>query len=40
MKTTNITETERLIASANFSIAVGHAERRNIVFPKVASAIR
>ena len=35
----NITETERLIASANSSIPVAHAERRNIVFPKVASAI-
>jgi hypothetical protein len=36
----NITETERLSASANSSIPVGYAEVRNIVFPKVASAIR
>src|SRR6478672_6179854 len=36
----NITETEHLIASTNSSIPVGHAGRRNIVFPKVASAIR
>jgi hypothetical protein len=28
----NITETERLIASANSSIPVGYAEARNIVF--------
>jgi hypothetical protein len=36
----NIAETERLSDAANSSIPVGHAERRNIVFPKVASAIR
>jgi hypothetical protein len=36
----NLTETERLSASANSSIPVGYAEARNIVFPKVASAIR
>ena len=36
----NITETERLIASTNFSIPVGYAQARNMVFPKVASAIR
>jgi hypothetical protein len=36
----NITETERLTASANSSIPVGYAEARNIVFPEVASAIR
>jgi hypothetical protein len=36
----NMTETERLIASANSSIPLGYAEARNIVFPKVASAIR
>jgi hypothetical protein len=34
----NIAETER--HTANPSIPVGHTERRNIVFPKVASAIR
>jgi hypothetical protein len=34
----NIAETER--HTANSSIPVGHAERRNIVFPKVASTIR
>ena len=34
----NIAETER--HTANLSIPVRHAERRNIVFPKVASAIR
>jgi hypothetical protein len=36
----NITRTERLSASTNFSIPVGYAEARNMVFPKVASAIR
>jgi hypothetical protein len=36
----NITETERLSDAANSSIPVGHAEARNIVFPRVASAIR
>jgi hypothetical protein len=35
----SVTKTERLIASANSSIPVGHAERRNIVFPEMASAI-
>jgi hypothetical protein len=34
----NIAETER--HTANSSIPVGYAERRNIVFPKVASTIR
>jgi hypothetical protein len=34
----NLAETER--HTANPSIPVGHAERRNIVFLKVASAIR
>ena len=34
------TYSERPSAAANSSIPVGHAERRNIVFPKVASAIR
>jgi hypothetical protein len=36
----NITKTERLSATANSSIPVGHAKPRNIVFPKLASAIR
>jgi|SRR4029453_2801287 hypothetical protein len=35
----SVTKTERLSAAAKSSIPVGHAERRNIVFPKVASAI-
>ena len=35
----NITETERLIASANSSIPVGHAERRNIVFPEEVAPV-
>jgi hypothetical protein len=35
-----ITKTERLSATANSSMPVGYAEARNIVFPKVASAIR
>ena len=35
----NITETERLSATAKSSIPVGHAEPRNIVFPEVASAV-
>jgi len=34
----NIAETER--HTANSSIPVGYAEARNMVFPKVASAIR
>jgi hypothetical protein len=34
------TYSERPSASANSSIPVGYAEARNIVFPKVASAIR
>jgi len=35
----SVTKTERLSAAAKSSIPVEHAERRNIVFPKVASAI-
>jgi hypothetical protein len=35
----NITKTERLSATANSSILAGYAEARNMVFPKVASAI-
>jgi hypothetical protein len=35
----NIMRTERFSDAANSSMPVGHAERRNIVFPKVASAI-
>jgi hypothetical protein len=35
----NMIETERLSATANASMPVGYAEGRNIVFPKVASAI-
>src|SRR4029077_5870034 len=34
------TYSESLSAAANSSIPVGYAEARNIVFPKVASAIR
>jgi hypothetical protein len=36
----NITRTERLSDAAISSIPVGYAEARNMVFPKVASAIR
>jgi hypothetical protein len=36
----DITRSERLSAVANSSIPVGYAEARNMVFPKVASAIR
>jgi hypothetical protein len=36
----NITETERLSATANASMPAGYAQERNIVFPKLASAIR
>ena len=36
----NTASTGRLSAAANSSIPVGYAEARNIVFPKVASAIR
>jgi hypothetical protein len=36
----NTTETERLSATANASMLVGYAEARNIIFHKVASAIR
>jgi hypothetical protein len=36
----DITRSEHLFAATNSSIPVGHAEPRNIVFPKVASAIR
>jgi hypothetical protein len=32
----NITKTERLSATVNFSMPVGYAEPRNIVFPKAA----
>jgi hypothetical protein len=35
----NITKTERLSVTANFSMPVGHAEARNIVFPEMALAI-
>jgi hypothetical protein len=35
----SVTKTERPIPSANSSTPVGYAEARNIVFPKVASAI-
>ena len=36
----SVTKTERLSAAAKSSITGGHAEPRNIVFPKVASAAR
>jgi hypothetical protein len=34
-----ITKSEHLSATGNSSIPVGHAERRDIVFPRLASAI-
>jgi len=35
----SLTKTERLSDAANSSILAGYAEARNMVFPKVASAI-
>jgi len=35
----SVTKTERLSDAANSSILAGYAEARNMVFPKVASAI-
>ena len=35
----NITETERLFATANATMPVGHAESRNIAFPEQAGPV-